>query len=396
MKIAFVIAEYYPDGAGSGRSVRLLAEGASQKEHEVIVICLTPEKQSRSEVLNGVKIYYLPMRNIYWFTNKSSNSILRLIWHIIDSYNIFAMHDLGKILDQEKPDVVNTSVIAGFSAGVFSAVKSRGIPLVHTLRDYYLMCPKSSMYRNGCNCEKICRACKPFALIRNHLSKRIDLYLANSDYVLRRHKRHGFIGFDRPAKVQFNMNENEQIASSKSININKNTVRIGFIGRGDQVKGLSDLIGAICQVESENWQLLIAGSIGQSYSDTLTAKYPDDRIKCLGFTAPDQFYKQIDILVCPSLYEEPLARVIYEAYQYALPVIASKTGGTPEIVAHEKTGLLYDARDIEALSSHIDRLINDPDLYEKLSKGAAEKAKNFIPSKIIDEFLGHLEEVVNA
>jgi len=53
---------------------------------------------------------------------------------------------MGKILDKEKPDVVHTNNITGFSIAIWHEVHKRNFRLVHTLRDYYLLCPKNSMF----------------------------------------------------------------------------------------------------------------------------------------------------------------------------------------------------------------------------------------------------------
>ncbi len=394
MKILFVISEYYPDGAGSGRSVRNLAESLVKRDYEVVVVRLNKDKQSTVTNQNGVKIYSRPIRNLYWVTDKIKNPILKALWHLIDIHNIFAMHDLKRILQIEKPDIVNTSVIAGSSAGIYKTIKRSKAKLIHTLRDYYLLCPKSSMFKDGHSCTEICAGCKPFAATRKHQSRAIDMVLANSNYVLRAHKTHGIVRAGRtPFAVQFNMNDNDTIYMCRSLDFN-NTVRIGFIGRIDKVKGLESLLESTWHLNAKNWHLKIAGTGDPATIKNLQAKYSDERIEYLGHTDAEAFYTDIDILICPSLYAEPLPRVVYEAYRHALPVIAANTGGIPEIVEHGKTGYLYDPHDIKALSGFIDTLVQDPELYKKMSKAAARKAKDFTRTAITDQFEGHLKTLM--
>lgn len=394
MKILFVIAEYFPDGAGSGRSVQNLAQSMSQRGHDVVVVRLTRSKPGKQETLSGVKIYHLPIRNLYWVTDKIKNPVVKLLWHIVDSYNLSAMRDLDKILKAEKPDVVNTNVIAGFSAGIFQTIKRRKIPLVHTLRDYYLLCPKSSMFKSGRSCVGICASCKPFAAMRKTLAGNVDLFLANSDYVLRRHQALNFFKSAEKTAVQFNMNDNDETAQPKNTDKNK-TIRFGFIGRIDEVKGLEILLSATRALEFENWSLKIAGSGDEKTTHNLRLNYPDERIEMLGFTDANAFYAQIDVLICPSLYAEPLPRVVFEAYRAGLPVIAANTGGTSEIIDHGQTGYLYDPYDIKALAGYMKSLSQNPDLYAAMSLAACEKAGNFTRSRISEEFETHLHGVLN-
>lgn len=395
MKILFITAKYYPEGAGAGRSVRNLAEAVVESGHEAVVLRLSKDGQKREEILDGVKIIYLPLRNIYWLDAKPSNPLVRLLWHAIDSYNILAARDVGKILDTEKPDIVNSNIISGFSVAIYKAVKKRGIKLVHTMRDYYLMCPQSGMFAGGHACEEICAKCKPFAAVRRHEARNVDLFLSNSNYVAQRHKSLGAIGEDKITYVQYNMNQDENIAAPKTLSKN-NTIRFGFIGRLDPVKGLEIMLEATKHLKSQNWSLKIAGEGKPDYLASLHALWPDDRIEYLGFTKPDDFYNNIDILICPSVYAEPLPRVVYEAYRAALPVIASDTGGTPEIVDPGKTGFIYNAKDSNALAALMDKLMQDPELYKTLSEGAAAKAEIFKRSAIVGEYLARMETLLGS
>jgi glycogen synthase len=81
-------------------------------------------------------------------------------------------------------------------------------------------------------------------------------------------------------------------------------------------------------------------------------------------------------LVLPSLYEE-LGTVLLEAMQAALPVVASKTGGIPDVIEDGVNGLLVPPGDPEALARAIDRLLADRDLARRLSEGAQEQGKDY-------------------
>lgn len=394
MKILFITAEYFPLGAGAGRSVRNLAEGVAATGHEAIVACLTPEKAKSVETINGVKVYHLPIRNIYWPDNTPKNVIKKLIWHCIDAFNPWAMKDIAHVLEEEKPDIVNTNSLAGFSTGVVYTIKKRGIPLAHTLRDYYLLCIRSSMFKNGRDMEGISTESKPFLSFRKRAAKSVDLFLGNSDFVLRRHKRFGLISDSQGSTVQWNANDNDEISKPKT-GRKINTIRFGFIGRIDPVKGLEDLLIATNGLSSKAWELKIAGNGQEQYIQKLKDEYLDPRIEFLGVQDADEFYGSIDVLVCPSVYAEPLPRVIYEAYRAGVPVIASDKGGIPEIVEEGKTGHIYSAHDTVALAELMDKIAQDQALYNKLSEGALEKAQDFTRSSVTRSFLDKLEPLLH-
>jgi len=73
------------------------------------------------------------------------------------------------------------------------------------------------------------------------------------------------------------------------------------------------------------------------------------------------FIKNSSALILPSL-TEGLGRVAIEAHLLGRPVIASRVGGIPEVVVHEKTGFLCDPGDEQCLSEAIIRLLDNPDL----------------------------------
>jgi glycosyltransferase involved in cell wall biosynthesis len=250
------------------------------------------------------------------------------------------------------------------------------------------------MFKNGHSCKTICSSCKPFFSIRKQAAKQVDLFLANSAFVKDHHKKFGFLPENVPCEVQFNANTDDYIAKPKKFPNKRNFV-VGFIGRVTQTKGIEVLLDAFSTLEEKNIELKIAGKGSPQYIEALQARVGDDRISYLGFTEPDEFYKSIDLLVCPSTYDEPLPRVVYEAYREAVPVIAAKTGGTPEIVDHGKTGFLYEAADVKTLSKLIANLCMDKEQYEMMSIAANNKAQEFKASTIADSFARKLEGVLN-
>ena len=68
----------------------------------------------------------------------------RLKWHLGDTWNRKAARRFGRILDIEKPDVVHTNNLTGFSVSLWSEANRRNIRIVHTLRDYSLTCKRST------------------------------------------------------------------------------------------------------------------------------------------------------------------------------------------------------------------------------------------------------------
>jgi glycosyltransferase involved in cell wall biosynthesis len=93
-----------------------------------------------------------------------------------------------------------------------------------------------------------------------------------------------------------------------------------------------------------------------------------------------------DVLVLPSE-DEPWARSILEAIASAVPVIAADSGGTPELIEHERTGLLFPKGDAMALRAAIERAITDQQSMHALAGNALAwlREKQFTPGKCAAE-----------
>jgi glycosyltransferase involved in cell wall biosynthesis len=389
MNILYVVQNYYPeDTGGAGRSVQMLAEAMAKKGHQVSVARLTDQKVRDKYTHNGVTVYALPMRNIYYYyphAKKQKPAWMRMIWHAIDMFNPFALLDFSKLLNEVKPDVVNTNTLSGFSTSLFYITKWKGIKLVHTMRDYYLMCPQSSMYKNGCNCENICGSCKPFSIVRRLANKNVDVFLANSQFVLDHHRRHNMLPDTAKQYVQYNMNGYGDMGKVRTID--KTTpIRFGFIGNLIPTKGTDILIKATNKLESESWSLVVAGTGPDEFLNELK-QISRSNVSYLGWSSPADFYGKVDVLICSSTYQEPLPRVIYEAYKSGLPVIASDKGGNPEIIEDGITGYTYPAYDIENLAGLLKKFIEmSPEEYTRMSEQALRKAEYFEPENILAEY----------
>lgn len=84
-------------------------------------------------------------------------------------------------------------------------------------------------------------------------------------------------------------------------------------------------------------------------------------------------YRAADVVVVPSVWPEPLSRVIMEAMGFGRPVIATSVGGSPEAVDDGVTGLLVPRNDPVALADAIVALLRDPARRERM--GAAARAR---------------------
>jgi glycogen synthase len=106
--------------------------------------------------------------------------------------------------------------------------------------------------------------------------------------------------------------------------------------------------------------------------------------------------QQFDVLIFPSIYEEPLARMTQEAMVSGLVVVGTTTGGTKEILREGETGLTFAPDDADGLAEQIDRLIADPSLRRRLAQtGRQTVLENFTIDNMVKEIEVYLQEVIN-
>jgi glycosyltransferase involved in cell wall biosynthesis len=340
-----------PQHGGAEKFVSLLAEGLVRAGLKVSIATLHPDEKETADVWNGVRVHRFPIDNIYWPFDSQIAPLLgsKLLWHGKDIWNKRAAARLGRIIDHEQPEVVHTHGLSGFSVATWSEVKKRRIRLVHTLHDFYLLCKNSALFRNGEPCRKRCTSCALATLPRRGPSSQVDAVVGVSRYVLNAHLQHGrFRGV--PSSVVYNIvgiNESEPDFSPARPN---GEMIFGYIGRLEQEKGIHILLEA-CQLLRGKWRLRVAGLGKQPFVETLKMKFCDAKIEWLGFVDASSFYRSIDVLVVPSVWPEPMGRIVIEAFAHRRAVICSNSGGIPEVAAFGKRVKTYPATDVEALAA---------------------------------------------
>lgn len=123
--------------------------------------------------------------------------------------------------------------------------------------------------------------------------------------------------------------------------------------------------------------------IGRNYTHQFSSM-PENLIYLGDCTEVKKFYRQIKLLLIPSLVAETFARISIEAAVNGIPVIANRVGGIPEALG--ESGILIDVNlnekiDVDAMAEqyqyHIDRLLNNQDLYREHRGKALQRARQF-------------------
>jgi glycosyltransferase involved in cell wall biosynthesis len=89
--------------------------------------------------------------------------------------------------------------------------------------------------------------------------------------------------------------------------------------------------------------------------------------------APWEVLAASDIAAVPTLWPDPLPRAVLEAMAAGRPVVASDTGGIPEMIEDGVHGALTPPGDVDAVAVAVGRLVDDPELRRRLGTAARER-----------------------
>jgi glycosyltransferase involved in cell wall biosynthesis len=391
MHVFYLNARYLPEGVGGpAHTTRFLAEQVVQEGHRATVFCRASQHGVTREQMAGVEVIRVG-----------------LDVPILQTVGLFA-----QALDAARPDVIHSLFPREFPLNMLAqSAARRAIPIVQTLLSFNLMCPHSFV-REGRNCTRQCPECRRDTEVERAYCGQVAAAVGISRYMLELHEREGLFA-DTPVKrVIYDAYEPPLAApASGSSPIGEGTelntfptsgggwegetassrpLSLGYLGRLDPLKGVDRLLEALTApaLKNREWRLLVAGTGSPAYLESLKAKYPDPRIHYLGFVRQDELLANIDVLVAPALWQEPLGRIILEAYAHGVPVIASRRGGMAESVEHGRTGYLFEPEQRGTLVETIRHCMEAPELLAEMGANALGKwRQTYTPAVIAAQYL---------
>jgi glycosyltransferase involved in cell wall biosynthesis len=160
-----------------------------------------------------------------------------------------------------------------------------------------------------------------------------------------------------------------------------NTQVMGQVSAFVQYKGHRVLLAAARSVleKTSNTAFLLVGYSrdSDSFKEQLEQEIADmgmsDRVRILDYPGHiGDVWKAIDIHVHASLIDS-LPNAIIESMSLGKPAVATSVGGIPEMVEHEKTGLIVPPGDPDALAQALLRLLREPEMAQRLGKAARNR-----------------------
>lgn len=202
------------------------------------------------------------------------------------------------------------------------------------------------------------------------------------------------------------INLDSYVRSQRENTNQKLTLALLYVGILAPHKGVHTAIEAISLLAPNirsNIRLTILGAGQPGYESRLHNMVSENNLgDYIAFKNPiprtelPEFLSQYDVLLLPSIWEEPLALIMQEALANGLVVVGTMTGGTKEIILDGDNGMLFPAGDSTILARKINLLVNDPGMRLSLAKnGQATAEAKFNIHRMVDELEAYLTAVVH-
>ncbi len=211
-----------------------------------------------------------------------------------------------------------------------------------------------------------------------------------------------------PLCIDYSKFFNNNITKSearKKLNINENTSLLGIIGRIDKLKGQDFLIRALARLRAENYnvELLISGEPtreegAENYHNFILELVQKEKIEkyvhFLPFTENIiEVFAALDIFTLASQ-NETFGMVTIEAMSLEKAILATNSGGTPEILDYGKLGYLYEPGNLEDFLEKARTLIEDKNLQAELAQKAHKNAlQKYTHKAEVQQIIDIIEEL---
>jgi glycosyltransferase involved in cell wall biosynthesis/MoaA/NifB/PqqE/SkfB family radical SAM enzyme len=400
--------------AGSEVYSQTLCHGLSRKGHEIHVF--TREED--------------PFARDYQMRHEVDQEQPNIQLHIInmprtrDRYRHTGCdQNFAELLEQLEPDIVHIGHLNHLSTSLPLEAAIRGIPIIYTLHDYWVMCPRGQFMQmhpeDPENLWATCddqedRKCAEHCYARyfsgaeaekeeditfwTHWIKRrmvhiremtelIDTFIAPSRYLYHRYHNDFHLPEHKLRYLDYGFDLERLNGRTR---ISGEPFTFGYIGTHIPAKGIHDLIRAFGQLRGSP-QLRIWGRYSSQNTDALKAiatHFPNDvnnRIFWMNEYENQQIigdvFNLVDAIVVPSVWVENSPLVIHEAQQARVPVITADVGGMAEYVHREINGLQFQHRNYISLAEQMQRFVDLPELACKLgTRGYIYSASGDIPT----------------
>lgn len=302
------------------------------------------------------------------------------------------------ILQEIKPDIAHIGHLNHLSTGLVKELKRAGIPIVFTLHDFWLMCPRGQfLQRNydGKNTYQLCNGQEDQKCASNcyrmffsgqedfieqdlhywttwigrrmqetkEIIHLVDLFIAPSKYLMQRFIIDFNLPIEKVVYLDYGFPTHYLQPTTKAAS--HDVFTFGYIGTHIPAKGVNLLIEAFKQVQGEACLKIWGWKDAQSQKALLKMieGSPNPIEFCGGYineNLADVVFAHVDAIVVPSIWGENSPLVIHEAQACQIPVITANFGGMAEYVEHQTNGLLFEHRNPSSITEQLKWALDHP------------------------------------
>ena len=404
MKILLINHRYFLSG-GPEKYMFAIKELLEKHGHTVIPFSVASKKNVKSEyehyfaepIGSDEQVYYEEYK-------KTPKTVLQMLDR--QFYSLGVRKRLEKLIQDTKPDICYLMHHYNkLSPSVIDACKKYRIPVVMRLSDFFLACPNALFIRQG----QVCEECLQKSLISAVKHKCVKNSLVGSlikvsamyfHQLLRIYRKVNYIVAPSTftiSKIRQKLPKNQFVHIPTFINpTEKYNPKLGdyalFVGRTEEEKGIKTLIKAF---QGTKHKLKIVGKSSTEYDNKIKAYLSENKLSNIEFIGPKygeglwKIYRKARCVIVPAEWYENMPNVVLEGMLFSKPLIVSNLGSFKDLIKRNKTGLLFEPKNVEDLRKKIKLVFNNNSLAKKMGKNAYREAiTKYSPEK-------HYETLIN-
>lgn len=385
MKVLIVGSSKLPIPAVKGGAVPNLIEEIIQQneiEKKINLSCISLfDEKAVGESKKYKNTEFIWARTPKWakFFDKFNYCILKNIFHVkrlLSLSYVWQIYTLGKFTEKVLKKGNFDRVIFENSVPVLLAMKNRKNAKKYAGRYYlHMHAVPRQYYGNKKQVQKV----KKLITVSDYVSKaitnnkRLNMSI-NQTVVMRNCIDHDkFYPLDQSATKEIR----------QTLNISEDKKIVMFVGRICADKGINELVDAFEKINRDDTILVIVGAnfynsgIVSPFEEQLKERMQNirDRVVFTGYvdySIISQYYSIADVMVMPSIWDDPAPITILEAMACGKALITTDSGGIPEYVGNDNCIIIKrDNNIVDKIAENLDKLLDNPSEIKRLGKRAA-------------------------
>ncbi len=382
MKILYVVHQFFPKWyTGTERFVIDLAKQMQRMGHQVEVLTYGLNDDTGFSNHNGMMCKRYRFQGILTTSVRHLNVLTDLNFNIFDD----SMEaTLKKIVTEKKFEIVHVAHPMRLGYAI-KAAHSIDLPVVLTLTDFWLMCPKTILVTDK---GRLCKGSENYIkciddcygnFLKNKLQNRFkevqdilktaDCVVSGTNFLIKMFEINNFSSNIK--LIRFGTDYNNVRSNLKKYSENSE-ISIGFLSTLIPHKGAAILIEAFNKANLKNIRLKIYGHYfdeKEYYENLKKIVKNNKKVEFYGeykYEELPDIFNEIDIVVVPSIWWENSPLILLGALAHNVPVIVSNLDGMTEIIKDGENGFSFEVGNVKSLANVLRKISENPTILNKL------------------------------